>query len=302
MTLPIRKTPRAHHVFNALDEHGVLLGLERLHEERNSAYKRRLLDVMVHRAGSTYLGLVYGITRELGLSIYSALEVTCKTDSDGAFLLPNPAVIFNGNLCSLLSDADPNNMTTLVDIDRYDPRGDAWTLQGLVDVINATGYFEATITPGVDPYRRSMEVYDQTTAQVISSENIASAANRIKLANEHIVTGSLAMQSPNLTEQVSTEIELLHAGQYYVDYESGIILCVESPVEGSVVRYMSINSPAQLFASPVILHNLQQDPFRKKLFDRTYDELGEECDGFPSLKGIDIINELYSITPIYWGE
>lgn len=183
MTSPITKTPRAHHIFNALDEHGVVLGLERLHEEHNAAYKRRLLDVMVHRAGSTYAGLLHGITRELGLSIYEVMTITCKTDDDGVFLLPNPAVIFSGNLCSLVSNANANEFETLVDIDRYDPRGVAWTLQGLVETINATGYFEATLTSGIDPYRRSMEIYDQATAQTVSSESIASAANRIKLAN-----------------------------------------------------------------------------------------------------------------------
>lgn len=301
MTSPVRKTPRAHHVFNAFDEHGVTLGLKRLKEERNAAYKCRLLDVMVHRAGPTYLGLVHGITRELGLSIFDAIQVTCKTDSEGQFLLDNPAIVFDGNLCTLISDASPDNFTIYQEIDRYDPRGDAFTLSGLVGVINATAYFEAELADGVDPFARSMMIHNQTTAGIISSEDISTAANRIKLANENIVSGSLAVFSPNLFEQVSSEIELVKAGQYYVDLDAGTILCYESPVPGSLVRYIYLEESQVITASPVILHDLQQDPFRKKLFDRAYDVLGEEYDGPPSLKGIDIINELYGVVPTYWG-
>ncbi len=54
--------------FNTFDRFGFLLGLERIPEENNIDYKRRLLDVYKHRAGTTYLPLLNGVIRELDVS------------------------------------------------------------------------------------------------------------------------------------------------------------------------------------------------------------------------------------------
>lgn len=60
-----------HHVWNAFDEFGLLLGLDRLYGERNDVYKNRLLDVFRNPGNSTKSGLQNGIARELGLSVDS---------------------------------------------------------------------------------------------------------------------------------------------------------------------------------------------------------------------------------------
>ncbi len=56
-----------HHVWNAFDEFGLLLGLTRLEGERNAAFKERILDVFVHPGNSTPAGIEAGVARELGL-------------------------------------------------------------------------------------------------------------------------------------------------------------------------------------------------------------------------------------------
>lgn len=56
-----------HHVWNALDEFGLLLGVDRLYGERNAAYKERILDVFRKPSNSTKQGLENGLVRELGL-------------------------------------------------------------------------------------------------------------------------------------------------------------------------------------------------------------------------------------------
>lgn len=57
-----------HHVWNAFDEFGLLLGLKRLAGERNEAFKNRILNVFKKPGNSTKQGLRNGIARELGLS------------------------------------------------------------------------------------------------------------------------------------------------------------------------------------------------------------------------------------------
>lgn len=63
--------------FNRFDDFGYMLGLERLPDERNQAYRRRLQDVFVHRAGPSYSGVVLGATREVGAT-YDDAAITLR--------------------------------------------------------------------------------------------------------------------------------------------------------------------------------------------------------------------------------
>jgi len=303
MTTATSFTPVSHHVYNAFDEAGLLLGLPRLKDEQNPEYKQRLLDVFVHRANSTYTGLVNGITRELGLDFYDALTITCATDANGAYLLTNPGVTFKDNFCYLVSNMDPQNYTIYLSIDRYDrTTSGAWTLKNLIDTINATPYFTATIATDADPYGRSMCVFNQTSYILVPYENISKAGTQIKLDNEDLIEGTVAVQSANLRERVSSQINLLYNGQYYLDLEAGMLYCVESPAAGSVIRYYYRENPMLFKASPVILNDLQSVNFQKKLFEQIVDELSVEHNGIPSVLGLDILNELYSVSSVFWNK
>jgi len=57
-----------HHIWNAFDEFGLLLGLERLYGERNAEFKERILDVFRNPGNSTKQGLINAISRDLGIS------------------------------------------------------------------------------------------------------------------------------------------------------------------------------------------------------------------------------------------
>lgn len=56
-----------HHIWNAFDEFGLLLGVERLFGERNTEFKERILDVFKKPGNSTKTGLTNAISRELGI-------------------------------------------------------------------------------------------------------------------------------------------------------------------------------------------------------------------------------------------
>lgn len=56
--------PQMHHIWNTFDEFGLLLDVHRLPNEGNEYFKERILDVFRYPAGATYLGLIYGISRE----------------------------------------------------------------------------------------------------------------------------------------------------------------------------------------------------------------------------------------------
>jgi hypothetical protein len=288
-------TPEPHQVYNEFDNHGLLMSLGRLELERNAAYKRRLLDVYVHRASSTYIGLIHGITRELGLNLVKTLRVVPVVDGDGVPLLPFPAVVFEHTKCTLYSDYTDDDV--LLELDRYDLDSDAWSLDGLVDQINATGYFTATLYSGVSGVTRSMTIFNQSSVNIVPSEDISGRGSRVKLDNENLVEGTVSVSSDNLTERVDTEIELVKSGQYVVDLEEGVILTTSVPSPGSAVRYSYRNDDFIVMSSPVIIHNLQSSDFRTKMFE----EIDEETLGRPTTRGAFIINELLSVFPSSWG-
>lgn len=71
-----------HHVWNALDEFGLLLGVQRLYGERNSEMKARILDVFINPANATEGGLINALSRELGIP---KTQVTIQPLHDPAF-------------------------------------------------------------------------------------------------------------------------------------------------------------------------------------------------------------------------
>jgi hypothetical protein len=60
-------TPLDYHIWNTFDEFGMLLGVKRLHLEKNADFKERILDVFRYPSGTHDIGLTNGIARELGL-------------------------------------------------------------------------------------------------------------------------------------------------------------------------------------------------------------------------------------------
>jgi len=78
-----------HMVWNYFDEFGYLLGCPRIHGEKNSEYKERILDVFVNKPGASMDQLLNGISRELGL--------TKKTEWDGKnpLELKDPMIVVN---------------------------------------------------------------------------------------------------------------------------------------------------------------------------------------------------------------
>jgi len=294
-------TPEQWQVHNELDNMGLLLDLVRLSGEKNDAYKQRLFDVFVHRAGSDRLGLVYAITRELGLNMFQAMTITPVLDSDGDSLGSNPAIIFEETKCYVYSDYTDSTSGLAATIDRYDHDDGAYNYSELLTSIQATGYFSASIKSGVSSSTRSMTIYDQSSVELIVSEDLSTSGAVINLNHNKLFSDSVSVSSSNLVSRVDTQIELVRAGQYYIDYLNGIIYTTESPSPGSAIRYKYRNDDFKVWASPVIVHNLQSDDFKTKMFEQITDSDGDTINGAPKELGADFVNELLSITGISVG-
>lgn len=292
-------TPSPYSVFNEFDRFGLLLGLPRLREEKNADYKRRLMDVMVHRADATYLGLIYGITRELGLDLSHAMTIIPEVDGNGDTLLPQPAVVFEGTFCKLYSDR--GNNTLLQTLERFDTGSESYTLEDLAAQINSTGYWTATLGSAANPLNRSMTIFEQSSIIQIVAEDISEQAARIKLRHQNLIAGTVSITSDNLNRRVYNEADLRKQGDYLLDLPNGQIFSVGAPAPGSYIRYKYRDDEFKVMASPVILHNIRSEDFQSKMFDQVIED-GTTVNGLPTPLGADIINELLSVFPFTWGE
>lgn len=72
-----------HHVWNAFDELGLFLGLERIFGERNESYKNRIMDVFKNPSNTTKRGIESGLSRELG---FESSKVSVNYLNDNKFL------------------------------------------------------------------------------------------------------------------------------------------------------------------------------------------------------------------------
>lgn len=284
---------------NQFDELGDLVSLKRLPDEPNWAYRRRIKDAMVHYANSSYRGMVYGITHELGLSIYNSIIVNPKVDEQGRFLAPDPYVRFDGPYVYLYSDYA--NGTLDWAIDRYEPGGNYEHIGRLVEAINTTGFFEAERPVNLDYYDRSMTILNQSGRRIVSFERLP-ASDKFKLQHRHIVPGTLFFANRDLFRyEVESEDAVQAHGQYYVDYTSGLVKVFTIPTISDIVRYQYTEYPFRTVASPVIVHDVTNENFRTKMFQQIQLDDGTYTHGKPTEVGVDIINELLTVVPMYWG-
>jgi hypothetical protein len=286
-------------VWNQYDEHGLIVSLNRLEGETNWEYRRRLRDSMVHYANSTYKGMVHGITRELGLALFQPILINPRVDGDGNFLAPDPYIRFDGAFVYLYSDYRNNRLDWA--IDRYESGGNYEHLLRMVNFINTTAFFEAAILPGFDQYTRSMTLLNQSNRILVQGESIQ-ASNRFKLNHEHIVRHSVTF-----TDMFTFKTEMANAslvdntGKYHIDYDSGMVTVGSVPDPNIAIRYQYTEYPFKPVASPVIVCDVTNDNFRAKMFNQTQLDDGTYAHGLPREVGVDIINELLTVVPMYWG-
>ena len=285
---------------NQFDEHGDIVSLKRLRNETNWEYRRRIQDAMVHIANSSYRGMVYGITRELGLSLYDSITINPKVDIDGRFLAPDPYVKFDGVYLYLYSDYANGLLDWAVD--RFEPGGNYEHIGRLVDFVNTTSSFEASMSIEVDYYDRSMTIFNQSNRGLVTFERVPNST-KFSLKHDRLIPGTVIFGNrTTFKTEVATEADVDALGKYYIDYFHGVVRVFTIPTISDIVRYQYVVYPFETMASPVILHDITDDTFKAKLFQQVFQDDGTFADGIATELGVDIINELLSEFPLFWGK
>jgi hypothetical protein len=285
--------------WNQFDEHGLLASLRRLPEENNWQFKRRVLDTFVHLANASYQGLIHGITRDLGLSLYQPITINPKRSLvTDRFFAPDPYIKFDGVWVWFYTDYA--NGVVDFKIDRFEKGGNYEYIWRFYDFINSTTFWEAHLEDWVTHEMRTMELLNQSNRISVLREAIP-ATSKFRLKHSRIISGSTSFyDAAAYLQEVSSETNVTSTGKYYTDYLQGIIRSYDIPEVGSSIRYQYTAFPFRPIASSVILHDINNENFKIKMFEQVETELGT-VHGIPTLLGREIVNELMSVTPMYWG-
>lgn len=295
--LAYQGVPRAQTVYNEFDSFGAYLGLVRLPEERNADYKKRLLDVFTRRASSTYIGILNGVTRELGLEYYRPITITRNTLGDPTI---QPVIEFVENTVFIYSDRASQEIE--LEINRSNPGNSAYWLEDFIETVNdQSEYFTIALNAGFEGKTRTDCIINQSSAKLLNGFPLKMSHVQA-LPNGNIEIGSIVFSNRNnLSREVASENLLLRNGDYYVDYINGVIKSYGLPSENTNIRYMYHETTLTPIASPVIIRNLQSEVFKSEMFLETLSKDGTTSLGIPTELGATIINELMSVYPSYWG-
>jgi hypothetical protein len=302
--IEVTLTPQFHAVNNQFDEFGLLLNQPRLPGETNLDYKERLYDLFIHRSNSTYAGLIFGMTRDAGLDLFSPIRIYPKKSS-GNIIAPNPVVVFNGPQVILYSDW--STKTVELSFDRYEQSGVAYFIENLVSYINANSiYFGADLLDAGKAKVRSMTIMNSKNTEVV--REIVPISKRFSLTKPGFDAGKIIVETIKVNysnafqKKVSTFNNVIASGDYFIDAQLGHVNLFTLPGINTVIVYDYIVSDWQPLCSDIIIHSTENPYFSKKLFEQITDSNNNIINGLSTEFGSDIFNELISVYPLYFGK
>lgn len=297
----VEVTPVRRNVVNKFDSQGNLLTVDRLPVETNAEFRQRMLDMSVHRGDPTYEGLINNLSRAFGCPRYHALTIDLTVGSDGSPLAPRGRVDILADRVVLYSDWQSSDTYTIdAEINIYDLGADGFYLNELVNEINSSQYFTASIQTGVRSNIHSSNLVRGTSYNSAVTEYIYGHTQH-KFQNTHIIPETLWFSEEKnvFTTEVSTEPAA--DGEYYVDYINSYVVTYNIPSGEGICGYAWNDFPMKVDASLVHAYSFQDENFTKKLFHQEQTDAGD-VNGLPNKEGAEIFHQLYKEANIFWGE
>jgi hypothetical protein len=302
---------------NDLDSHGTFLDLVRLPAEGDVSYYKRLQSVFPLRGGANYEGLVHGVTRELGLEEQIGIKISPVT-AGGKWNAPAPHVEITATDIILYSSYT-NSTTYTIDktIDIFD-HGAGYLLEDVITEIQSSEYFVAELGSYVTGKEKANGLFAGYSAVVVEQE-VVPASNYFILEHSDIIPGSLYFVEKDVFENelstalasaitdgftitwaVSTEVTV--DGDYYIDYDTGIVTSKLFASGRGTCRYMYRDFPWYVRWSPVVIYSLRDTNYRDKVFEDETILDNSVKDGLVTNEGVEVYTQVFQKSPCLWGE
>ncbi len=302
---------------NDLDAHGTFFDLKRLPAEDNPSYYKRLQSVLPLRGGADHDGLVHGITRELGLEEKIGIKIS-PVSLGGSWIAQSPYVEITASQLILYNsyiDATTNTVDKTINI--FD-HGTGYLVEDIISEIQSSEYFVAELGVGMTGKEKANGLFPGSSAGLIEKEWVP-ASSYFFLENNDVIPGTLYFSekqifakelSPSLASTTSSGLSMTWTittpavlnGQYYVDYEEGIVTAKQSASGRGTCRYLYRDFPWYIRWSPVAVYSLRDSSYRTKVFENEIMSNNSTRDGLVTIEGVDIYTQIFDNAPSLWGE
>lgn len=295
----ITAVPVHQNIINNFDSIGGIVSLDRIDEETNVEYRKRIWDTSVHPSGSTYKGVINGMARDFGFLRQNTLKIELKLSSAGEPLAPNPRVDILANKVILYSDWRPNGIAVIdKEIYTYQPDDEGFWLDDLVIAINQSSYFSVSMYANIRPNMHSSCLLEGTTDFALYNERTR-ADRKTELRLPYVIQDSLIFEDKIVFNKEVTSAPAAK-GEYQVDYINGKIISYSLP-DKNIYSYHAAIFPLIVDSVPIRINTLNDDNYMRELFRHKTLASGEEINGLPNQEGSEIFHQLFSETEVFWG-
>jgi hypothetical protein len=171
--------------------------------------------------------MVYGITRELGLSFFKPVKIWPLRAADGSFFATDPYMIFDGPHLFLYSNYAAG--TVDMELDLLEPGGNFEHIGQMVDMINKSTFFRASLESEKWRWHRSLCIYNQSNRVIVNRAGL-DPSTKMDLDADYLVKDTVFFSNRRtFRTEVATEAEVTSKGKYYVDYQNGIVTSFSPP-------------------------------------------------------------------------
>lgn len=244
-------------IWTDLDDIGSMLSMERLPNEDNTSFRERILKQSILSGNSSEEGFQFVANNELGFESKVIAQIECTNTSLEApeiIVSPTKIQIYN----RLVSEEDYSLATSLSFFHR-----DYTSLVALATAIDSLDNFSFTILDSSLSYVPSQWLIS-ARMQKSSRETIPSGTIVHQFEYGNLIPGSVIVPfSSVLRLEVGSLADITKEGDYFIDYQEGVLVSYQPIASNSKVYYRYFENPLSVRISGcsiISTKNILEDP------------------------------------------
>lgn len=284
-----------------------LLGVTVLDSDTNQDLQEKFRRASKDQRNSTYDGLLNAIAQDLNLDKKAVLRFETRLGAYEPGSETRPIIEIDGSFVRIFKNKiDTEHFILDLEVSLRDG-----TLESLAALSNYINQKSTVVTTTVidKPEAPPKLLMIQGNVKDVFTEFLESSTH-IKLQNNALLHGYARFSNKNVfRNEVADPDLLIETGDYYVDYENGVVRTVTLPELGDYIAYKWLEWPYEAEGCDAILGDLNGRPLRRHMFEQiqnvlaqTNDPTQQTFDGLPQSSSLDTLKELFNVAQIHWGK